>query len=57
MNTNGLAKLYGQLPPKERLPLMLAASARAHGRQPGHVPARLLDLAIITIDGERRLAG
>ena len=28
MNTNGLAKLYGQLTPKERLPLILAASAR-----------------------------
>src|SRR5262245_11088079 len=28
MNTNGLAKQYGQLTPKERLPLILAASAR-----------------------------
>lgn len=28
MNTNGLAKLYDNLTPKERLPLILAASAR-----------------------------
>lgn len=28
MNTNGLAKLYEHLTPKERLPLILAASAR-----------------------------
>lgn len=28
MNTNGLAKLYYRLTPKERLPLILAASAR-----------------------------
>jgi hypothetical protein len=28
MNTNGLAKLYDRLTPKERLPLLLAASAR-----------------------------
>jgi hypothetical protein len=28
MNTNGLAKLYDRLKPEERLPLMLAASAR-----------------------------
>jgi hypothetical protein len=28
MNTNGLAKLYDRLTPKERLPLILAASAR-----------------------------
>ena len=28
MNTNGLAKLYGHLTPRERLPLLVAAAAR-----------------------------
>ena len=28
MNTNGLARLYDRLTPRERLPLIMAASAR-----------------------------
>ena len=37
MNTNGLAKLYDRLTPKERLPLILAASARGDEAEQGGI--------------------